>query len=134
MTTPTPVELSSRQLDLLARPVTGVLTTVMADGGPQASPVWFLFEDGDVLVSCRSGRVKVRNIRREPRVAFVVFDPDLPARYVELRGTATVEADTTPALLDRVARKHGLPDASGFDPPGTERVVVRISPHHVAGD
>jgi PPOX class probable F420-dependent enzyme len=125
------VMLSERYQALLERPVVGVLTTLMPDGSPQSSPVWFVFDGDSVLVSTTAQRVKHRNVRHDPRVSFTVVDPEQPLHYVELRGEAAVDDDPTAALRDRVARKHGYQDGAAFDKPGEQRVIVRLVPDRV---
>jgi PPOX class probable F420-dependent enzyme len=116
---------------LLTGPATGVLTTLMPDGSPQSSPVWFLYEAGAVLVSTMDDRVKARNARKDPRVTFTVFDRKKPLHYIEFRGSVIVEDDPTAALRDRIAQKHGFADGAAFDPPGARRVTLRLTPDRV---
>ncbi len=119
--------------DLLDGPHTAVLAVTMTDGRPQASPVWFLRDGDDVLVSSRAGRLRERHLAAHPDVAITVYDPANPMRYVEVRGVATVEADPTAATRDAVCVKHGYEDGSAFDPPGTGRITIRITPSRVVG-
>ena len=65
------------------------LATVMPDGSPQNTPVWFDFIDGKIRVNSALGRVKVRNMKQGAKVALSIMDPDNPDRYVQLRGTVT---------------------------------------------
>ncbi|MEO1059063.1 MAG: PPOX class F420-dependent oxidoreductase [Actinomycetota bacterium] len=117
--------------DLLEAPNTAVLTTLHSDGSPNASPVWFLFEGGSVLVSTLADRAKHRNVERDPRVSFTVVDPQRPLRYLEVRADAQVEPDPSGELRDRIANKHGYDDGAAFDPPGASRVTMRLSPRRV---
>ena len=126
MTLPANLDLAANHA-LLDGPNTAVLTTLRPDGSPQSSPVWFLREGDDVLVSTRAGMKKHRNVLRDPRAAFTVVDPARPMRYIELRGTVTVEEDPTCAVRDAVVRKHGYADGSAFDPPDVHRVTLRLT-------
>src|SRR2546427_9055515 len=62
------------------------LATVMPNGSPQVTPVWFDFDGRYIRVNSARGRVKDKNMRRDPRVALSILDPDNPYRYVEIRG------------------------------------------------
>lgn len=119
--------------ELLDGPHTAVLTTLFADGSPQASPVWFLRDADEILVSSRASGSRGARIDADARVVLSLYDPANPMRYVEVRGTATVDPDPTAATRDAVCRKHGYPDGAAFDPPGTERITIRITPTRVVG-
>ena len=62
------------------------LATVMADGSPQVTPVWFSAEGECILINSAKGRVKDRNMRARPQVALVIQDPKTPYRYLQIRG------------------------------------------------
>src|SRR5437762_8388696 len=62
------------------------LATVMPNGSPQVTPVWFDFDGKYIRVNSARGRVKDKNMRRDPRVALSILDPDNPYRYLEIRG------------------------------------------------
>lgn len=117
--------------DLLYAPTTAILTSLLPDGSPQGSPVWFLYDGEHLQVSTTADRQKYRNIIRDPRVALTVVDPARPLRYLEVRGRAEPSDDTDLAVRDGVARKHGYADGAAFDPPGARRVTLTIVPTHV---
>jgi PPOX class probable F420-dependent enzyme len=117
--------------DLLDAPNVAVLASRLPDGGIQASPVWFLYRDGEVLVSTTKDRQKHRNLVRDPHVAFALVDPDRSLRYLEIRGTARVADDADLAVRDAIARKHGYADGAALDRPGAERVVITLVPDRV---
>lgn len=120
-------------LGILEGPYTGVLTTLFADGSPQSTPVWFLFDGDDVLFSTTAGKQKLRNIARDSRASFAVYNPADDMNYVEVRGTITVSEDPTANTRDSIVQKHGYTDGSSFDPPGTQRFTLRLSPTKVTG-
>ncbi len=117
--------------DLLVASNTAVFTTLLADGSPNSSPVWFWFDGHDVIVSTLSDRSKHRNVLRDPRVSFTVIDPDRPLRYIEIRATVGIEPDPDGEMRDRIAAKHGYDDGSAFDAPGATRVNLRLSPTRI---
>ena len=62
------------------------LATLMPDGSPQVTPVWFDYNDGVIRVNTAKGRVKARNMKEGSRVALAIMDPDNPYRYIQVRG------------------------------------------------
>ena len=65
-----------------------VLATVGRDGTPQVTPVWYGFEDGRLTVAANEGSVKVRNLRRDPRVSVCVYAGERGTEYAALYGQA----------------------------------------------
>ena len=77
-------------LDLLTQKKTfAELATVMPDGSPQVTPVWFDYTNGLVRVNTAKGRVKQRNMKEGSPVALSIMDPDNPYRYIQVRGKVT---------------------------------------------
>ena len=93
--------------DLVDCPPAAALTTVMADGYPQTSVVWCDFDGTFVRVNTMRGFAKERNMRRDPKVTLLCFDPRQPLRYLEIRGNV-VEMTETAALehLDALASRY----------------------------
>lgn len=69
-------------LDLFDKPAFGHLATLMKDGSPQVTPVWVDYDGRYVRFNSALGRVKDRNVRRDPRVAISIQDPANPYRYL----------------------------------------------------
>jgi PPOX class probable F420-dependent enzyme len=126
MTTP---EIPDSHKDLLNAQV-GVLGTIGASGRPQLSATWFLADGETVKISLNTTRQKVKNLRAEPKVSFLIFDPANPYKYVELRGDAEVTPDDDYAFANQVGAKYGS-DLRERDQPGESRVVVTIKPVRV---
>jgi PPOX class probable F420-dependent enzyme len=131
------VSLNEAVRKLLDEPNHAVLGTVNRDGSPQTSVVWVTRDGGDVLISTAAGRRKDRNMRRDPRVSLSVWDSGDPETYAEIRGLAAVTEDVGRELAVQLAEKYDGPGAGEEFlqlPPEVVRVVVRITPQHVAGN
>ena len=108
----------------------GVLGTIGASGRPQLSGTWFLADGDTVKISLNTSRQKVKNLQADPKVSFLILDPENPYRYLELRGDAEIVPDDDYAFADQVGAKYG-DDLRTRDKPGESRVVVTIKPARV---
>jgi PPOX class probable F420-dependent enzyme len=108
----------------------GVLGTIGASGRPQLSGTWFLADGDTVKISLNTTRQKVKNLQADPKVSFLILDPENPYRYLELRGDAEIVPDDDYAFADQVGAKYG-DDLRTRDKPGESRVVVTIKPARV---
>jgi PPOX class probable F420-dependent enzyme len=94
-------------LDLVECPPVAALTTVMSNGYPQTSVVWCDFDGRHVRVNTMAGFAKERNMRRDPRVTLLCYDPGEPLRYLEIRGTVVEMTQEGAAQhLDALASKY----------------------------
>lgn len=108
-----------------------VLATTRGDGSPQVTPIWYLYEDSHFVVNVMNGRAKVANIRRDPRVAFVIQDLQNPYRYVQVRGRVvhTEAGETGHNDIDRLSERYtGNPRYQGDPNRETNRITYRIEP------
>ncbi len=120
--------------DLFEKRALAVLVTLMPNGSPQATPVWCDFDGTHVLVNSARGRVKDRNMRRDPRVALTILDPDNPYRYLEIRGRVVeITEEGAEEHIDRLARKYLGVDRYPYRQPGEIRVLYKIRPERVSG-
>jgi PPOX class probable F420-dependent enzyme len=105
----------------------------MPDGSPQVTPLWVERDADDcLLINTAEGRVKTKNMRRDPRVALAVHDAANPYHYVTVRGRVIdVTTDGAAELNDRLAKKYMGLDRFPFEHPGQTRVVVTIKPEQV---
>lgn len=104
-----------------------VLATLMPDGRPQATPVWFDFEKSEFRVNTARGRVKDLNMRKRSAVALTILDPDDPYRYMQVQGDVVAQAEeNAKAHLDHLALKyHGVERFPGSTE-GQTRVIYTI--------
>jgi PPOX class probable F420-dependent enzyme len=117
--------------DLLAQPILADVATIGPHGEPQNNPVWFDWDGEHIRFSQTTGRQKLRNVQRDPRVALSLVDQNNPYRYLEVRGTvARIEPDPDNAFIDKMAQKYLGQDVYPWAQPGEERVVVVVRPEH----
>jgi PPOX class probable F420-dependent enzyme len=118
--------------DLLQKKAFASLATLMPDGSPQVTPVWFDFDGSHIRVNSAKGRVKDRNVRRNPRVALAILDPDNPYRHLAVRGRVVdVTEQGADAHIDALAKKYLGKDRYPGRAPGEVRVIYRITPERV---
>ena len=105
---PQTVAILASHLDLLTRPICGVLTTMGDDGQPQSSLVWVdLDPDGACArVNTTLERQKGRNLAANPKVSLLVVDPDTTGRYLQLRGDVELVTEGALEHLDALTRKY----------------------------
>jgi len=128
------VEMSELARRLIDEPNFAYLATIDPDGSPQVTPVWIDREDGRIVVNTAVGRVKDRNMRRDPRVALSVANRDDQYEKVDLRGRVVdvVEGDEAEAHIDAMAKKYMNEEEYPWKRPGERRVLFKIEPERVA--
>ncbi|HEY1821325.1 MAG TPA: PPOX class F420-dependent oxidoreductase [Trebonia sp.] len=126
------IRLSESAIGLIDGRNYAVLATVNADGSPQTSVMWVGRDGDDLLFSTVAGRVKHRNMVRDPRVSVTVIDSADPENYVELRGSTSITPDTGRRVDTGLSWKYDGRDP-GADKPGAVRVVVRVEVHRTTG-
>lgn len=109
------------------------VATLMPDGSPQVSIVWIDSDGEYVIFNTAEGRTKPKNLRRDPRVAVTVMNSENPYEQVMIRGhVVEMTHDGADAHIDRLAKKYLGVDKYPYRGPGEQRVIVKISPDHVA--
>ena len=117
-----------------------IVTTTNTDGSPQATPVWYDYDGEYFIFTSHSGRVKVRNLMRDPRVSLVVVDTSGHGTPLVVSGTAEIVAEGAEEATERMAiryegRERGQATARRLAEYargiGRHRVTVRIGPERV---
>ena len=121
-----PFTLSPATIELLNGRNYAVLATLTPDGSPHTSAMWVGRDGDDVVMSTVAGRRKHRNMVLDPRISVTVMDATDGENYVELRGRVTMTPDTGLVVDNQLSWKYDGKDKDP-DPPGTERVVVRLT-------
>lgn len=115
--------------DLFKKRALAHLATLMPNGSPQSTPVWFDEQDGFVRVNSAKGRLKDKNMRRDARVALSIHDPDNLYRYLEIRGKVVeITESGADAHIDSLAKKYMGVDKYPLRKPGEQRVIYKIAP------
>jgi PPOX class probable F420-dependent enzyme len=127
-----PAPLSPAALALIREPVLAHVVTLMADGSPQVTPVWIDTDGEHLLVNTVRGRLKQRNLERDPRVAASMLGFGSGTRGVQVRGRV-VEMTTEGAdeHVRFLTRKYEGKDTYDHSSAGKERVLVHIAPERV---
>lgn len=117
-------------LDILESKGFAHTATIGPNGAPQSTPVWFLWDGGQLRFSLTKTRQKYKNLVRAPHVSLSISDNDNPYRYVEVRGTVSIEEDPEKAFINRISNKY-LGKDYPWNQPDDERVVVTVHPTRV---
>ena len=124
--------LDERVRALLDERSFAVLATLNPDGAPHTSVIWVIRDGDTVLFTTHTGRRKASNLQRDPRASLTVFAADDPYRTADIRGTVELLPDPDRALSIELTRRY-LDQEPHDDPPGTERLIGRLTPLHVTG-
>jgi len=103
------------------------LATIMSDGSPQVTPVWFSAEGEHILINTNEGRTKDRNMKARPNVAMTIQDPIETYRYLGIRGeVASYTTEGADEHINRLSLKY---DNEPWAERATQRrVIFRIKP------
>jgi len=128
-------KLSEKARRLLEGPNLAFLADVMEDGSPHVSPVWIALEDEFITFNTAVGRVKERNMRRDPHVALSVADKDDFYDKVDIRGRVVemIEGEEADRQIDQLAKKYLGEDEYPWRNPAETRIKVLVEPLAVAG-
>jgi PPOX class probable F420-dependent enzyme len=122
--------LTEQQAQLFLDPNYGVVTTLRRDGSPQMTVVWLDWDGEHVVFNTAEGRVKPRNLRRNPTVGVFVMNPEDPYRWISITGTAEMTHEGAADHIDKLAKKYFGRDIYGLQP-GEQRIIVRVRPERV---
>ena len=121
--------IPEKYVDLLQKKAFLQLATLMPDGSPQVSPVWFEYDGTDILINSAKGRVKDNNMRRDARVGMDIVDPDNPYRHISIRGrVGEITERGADEHIDKLTKKYTGQDKYPYRGPGEVRVIYKIRP------
>lgn len=129
----TAASIPERYKDLLTgKPALAHLSTLMRDGRPQVTPIWFSFDGERIGLNSARGRIKDRNMRERPQVALSIVDPDNAYRYIQIMGSVTEITEAGgDAHIDVLARKYLGKDRYPWRQAGEVRVIYWVTPERV---
>ena len=120
-------------LDLVtAKKALAHLATIMKDGSPQVTPIWFDYTGGLIRVNSAKGRTKSRNMTEGAPVALSIVDPDNAYRYLQVRGKVTKVTETgADAHIDSLAMKYLGLASYPYRSAAEVRMIFEITPASV---
>ena len=129
---PEAVAIPEKYRDLLTdKKAFCALGTLMPDGTPQVTPIWFDFDGTNLIFNSARGRQKDRNVRRDPRVSMTILDPENPYRYVEVRGRVIdITQEGARESINKLAKKYLGKDVYP-GPPDEVRVIYTVRPEKI---
>jgi len=108
------------------------IATIMKDGSPQVSPVWANYEDGFILVNTAEGRIKHKNILRDPRVAVSVTSNDNPLDMTTIRGKVVeITSDSKYLHADKLTQQYMGRSNYPFKQKNEKRIILKIKPEKI---
>ena len=108
------------------------IATVMKDGSPQVSPVWANYEDGFILVNTAEGRIKHKNILRDPRVAVSVTSNHNPLDMTTIRGKVIeIISDSEYLHADKLTQQYMGRSNYPFKQENEKRIILKIKPEKI---
>jgi len=105
------------------------LATLMPDGSPQVTPVWFDSDGEHILINTNEGRVKDRNMKARPNVAMTIQDPNNTYRYLGVRGEVVgYTREGADEHINKLSLKYD--DKSWIRKENQRRIIFKIKPAH----
>ena len=123
--------LTGKQREFLRQPYYAAVTTLREDGSPHTTVVWVDVDDEGVIFNTATGRVKPRNLERDPRVSLIVIDPQDGYRWLAVDGRVEMTTEGADPHIDRLAKKYLGKDEYPWHKAEEQRITVRIHPEHV---
>jgi PPOX class probable F420-dependent enzyme len=124
-------KLTDEQRAFLENPFVATATTLRTDGSPHNTVVWVDADDGHVRFNTAEGRAKPEHLRRDPRVAVTVIDPQDTHKWVSVSGRAELTQEGADAHIDSLAKKYLGQDVYPAHDPEHPRITVTIDPERI---
>jgi len=124
--------VQQKAIDLFCAKNLVFVATLMKDGSPQLSPVWANYEGGYILINTAEGRIKHKNVLRDPRVAVSVVSRDNPLDMTTIRGKVEeLIPDYDYKHADKLTKQYMGRDHYPFKRDGEKRIILKIKPERV---
>ncbi|MBI1828458.1 MAG: PPOX class F420-dependent oxidoreductase [Thaumarchaeota archaeon] len=125
-------EIDDSVIQLLTGKNFAFVATLMKDGSPQITPTWIDFDGNSILINTAEGRVKQKNVSRDPHVAVSIVDQNNPYNMVTIRGKV-IEQTSSDAddHIDKLAKRYLGVDKYPFRSQNEKRVILKVQPEKV---
>lgn len=128
-----PIALPQSVKKIMQDKAYGHVTTFNAEGKPQVTMVWADVDGDEVMFNTTEGRLKEKNLRRDPRIIISVQDRNEPQSYMVFHGKASVTDAGADDHIDKLAKRFLGADKYPFRRPGEKRVIVRTKVDRIGG-
>ena len=124
--------MESKVINLLNGKNLVFIATIMKDGSPQVSPVWADFEDEHIMVNTAEGRIKHKNVLRDPRVALSIADSNNPLYMTSIKGTVVeIIPDYDYIHANKLTKKYLGKETYPFRRENEKRIIFKIKPQKI---
>lgn len=108
------------------------VATLMKDGTPQITPTWVDYDGKIILINTAEGRVKQKNVSRDPHVSIAIVDHNNPYDMVTIRGKVIEQAsEGADEHIDKLAKRYLGVDKYPFRSPTEKRIILKVAPENV---
>jgi PPOX class probable F420-dependent enzyme len=123
-------KLTEKAVELITKPNFAYIATVKENGSPSVSPVWIDLSGDKILVNTALGRVKEKNVRRDPRVAISIGNKENQYDKVDIGGRVVefIEGEEADRSIDALAKKYLGVDEYPYRKPDEQRLILLIEP------
>ena len=119
--------LESGVLKLLEGKNFASFVTLLSDGSPHVAPTWIDHEGNTILINIAMGRLKEKNVRKDPRVALSIYDNENPYHMVAIRGQVTeLTTDGAEDHVDKLAKRYLGMDKYPRRSSDEKRILIKI--------
>jgi len=121
------MSLETNVRELLSRPNFAHLATLMPDGSPNVTPVWIGVQGDRILMGSGESSLKIRNLRRDPRLALSVVDFHDPYEEVQIRGhVVEFRDDSKFEVMDEISHKYTGKEFPFRNPAGRVALIIEV--------
>lgn len=125
-------EIDESVLSLLTGKNFAFVATLMKDGSPQITPTWIDFYGKAILINTAEGRVKQKNLSRDPRIAISIVDHNNPYNMVTIRGKVMEQtSEGADEHIDKLTKRYLGFDNYPYRSPTEKRIIIKILPENV---
>ncbi|HSF28539.1 MAG TPA: PPOX class F420-dependent oxidoreductase [Nitrosopumilaceae archaeon] len=125
-------EIDESVLSLLTGKNFAFVATLMKDGSPQITPTWIDFDGKAILINTAEGRVKQKNLSRDPRIAISIVDHNNPYNMVTIRGKVMEQtSEGADEHIDKLTKRYLGFDNYPYRSPTEKRIIIKILPENV---
>src|SRR5713226_660986 len=108
------------------------VATLMKDGTPQITPTWVDYDGKIILINTAEGRVKQKNVSRDPHVSLSIVDHNNPYDMVTIRGKVIEQtSEGADEHIDKLAKRYLGVDKYPFRTPTEKRIILKVKPDKV---